>query len=354
MSEKDINEVSLLINGKRMMGWDSIRITRGIERFPSDFELSLMDYYPATDEKQLVKAGDACEVLIGEDKVVTGYIDSWNPAINKTQHQIRVSGRGKCQDLVDCSAKWDNNVISQSSALQIAKKLASWYGIEVHTNVPESQLRAIPQFTLNWGESSQQVIERTCRWSALLYYELPDGSLFLSRAGTEVAASGVAQGKNIEEANFSDSMSDRYSEYIGVSLSISPMSGDYSSVENARAQDPEAEKMRYRNYISIIESNLITARREQEAINWEMNRRYGRSKELHVVIDSWRDKDNKLWQPNTLIPINIPIFGLEDKKWLLSEVVFIRGRDGTKAILTLMPPEAFIVEPYEFYQTIRM
>ena len=292
MSEKDINEVSLLINGKRMMGWNNIRITRGIERFPSDFELSLMDYYPATNEKQLVKAGDACEVLIGEDKVVTGYIDSWNPAINKTQHQIRVAGRGKCQDLVDCSAKWENNVISQSTALQIAKKLASWYDINVTSDVPESQLRAIPQFTLNWGESSQQVIERTCRWSAILYYELPDGCLFLSRAGTEVAASGVAQGENIEEANYSDSMASRYSEYIGVSLSISPMSGDYSSVENARAQDPEAEKMRYRNYITIVESNLITARREQEAINWEMNRRYGRSKELRVVIDSWRDVKN--------------------------------------------------------------
>ncbi|TOL44998.1 phage tail protein, partial [Vibrio parahaemolyticus] len=94
--------------------------------------------------------------------------------------------------------------------------------------------------------------------------------------------------------------------------------GDYSSVENARAQDPEADKMRYRNYITIVESNLITARREQEAINWEMNRRYGRSKELRVVIDSWRDVDDQLWRPNTLIPINIPIFGLEDKQWLLS------------------------------------
>ncbi len=65
MSDKNNDEVSLLINGKRIMGWDSIRITRGIERFPSDFELSLMDYYPATDEKQLVKAGDPCEVMIG-------------------------------------------------------------------------------------------------------------------------------------------------------------------------------------------------------------------------------------------------------------------------------------------------
>lgn len=352
MNEPKEDQVSLLINGKRIMGWDSIRITRGIERFPSDFELSLMDYYPATDEQQLVKAGDPCEVLIGEDKVITGYIDSWNPAINKSQHQVNVSGRGKCQDLVDCSAKWPNNVISQSNALQIAQKLASWYDISVSSDI--GQLQNIPQFTLNWGESSQQVIERTSRWSALLYYELPDGNLFLTRAGTDIAASGVSQGVNIEEANYSDSMANRFSDYVGVSLSISPMGGDESSVQNAFARDPEAEKMRYRNYISIIESTLITAKREQESIVWEMNRRYGRSKELRVVIDSWRDADNQLWQINTLIPINIPVFGLTEKQWLLSEVVFMRGLDGTKAILTLTPPEAFIVEPYEFYQTIRL
>ncbi len=352
MSESKEDQVSLLINGKRIMGWDSIRITRGIERFPSDFELSLMDYYPSTDEQQLVKAGDPCEVLIGEDKVITGYIDSWNPAINKSQHQVNVSGRGKCQDLVDCSAKWTNNVISQSNALQIAQKLASWYGISVSSDI--GQLQNIPQFTLNWGESSQQVIERTSRWSALLYYELPDGNLFLTRAGTDIATSGVSQGVNIEEANYSDSMANRFSDYVGVSLSISPMGGDYTSVQNAFARDPEAEKMRYRNSISIIESTLITAKREQESIVWEMNRRYGRSKELRVVIDSWRDADNQLWQINTLIPINIPVFGLTEKQWLLSEVVFMRGLDGTKAILTLTPPEAFIVEPYEFYQTIRL
>ena len=47
--------------------------------------------------------------------------------------------------------------------------------------------------------------------------------------------------------------------------------------------------MRYRNYITIIESTLITAKREQESIDWEMNRRYGRSKILSVMVDSWRD-----------------------------------------------------------------
>lgn len=347
-------EVFLRIGGRKLLGWESVRITRGIERFPGDFALELMDYYPATNEKQWVKAGDACEVLIENDRVITGYVDSWNPVINKTQHQIRVSGRGKCQDLVDCSANWPNNVISQANAFHIAQKLAKWYGITVSTNIDNRQLETIPQFTLNWGESSQQVLDRICRWSALLYYELEDGSLFLTRASDEIAASGVAQGVNIEEADYRESMAARYSDYIGVSLSVTPLAGGYEFVQNARANDLEAGKMRYRNYLSVIDSNLISAKREQEAIDWEMNRRYGRSKSLQVVIDSWRDSAGRLWRPNTLIPIHLPVFGLDNRQWLLSEVVFMRDLKGTRAILTLMPPEAFVVEPYEFYQTLRI
>lgn len=352
--EEKENELSLVINGKRFFGWDSVRVTRGIERLPTDFEISLMDYSPESDEQQWVSAGDACELFIGDDRVMVGYIDAWNGVINKSQHQITVSGRGKCQDLVDCSAEWPNNVISQSTALQIAQKLAQSYGIDVACSGENGALQIIPQFTLNWGESSQQVIDRCCRYSALLYYEQEDGSLLLTRVSDEVAASGVELGKNIESADFTDSMNDRYSDYIGVSLSISPFAGDYSAVQLAYARDPEASKMRYRNYVTLIESNLLTAKREQESIDWEMNRRYGRSKFLRVMVDSWRDVSGKLWQPNTLIPIHIPVLGIVDKQWTLSDVTFMRDLSGTRALLQLMPPEAFIAEPYEFYQTIRV
>ena len=136
-----------------------------------------------------------------------------------------MSPAGEVSGLVDCSAKWPNNVISQSNALQIAQKLAQWYGIEVTSTIPDSELQIVPQFTLNWGEVCQQVIERCCRYSALLYYEQPDGNLLLTRVSDKVAASGVEQGKNIESADFSDSMAERYSDYTGVSLSVTPFAG---------------------------------------------------------------------------------------------------------------------------------
>jgi prophage tail gpP-like protein len=42
----DLDTVRLTVGNKIIEGWDSVRVTRSIERFPSDFSLGLMDYYP--------------------------------------------------------------------------------------------------------------------------------------------------------------------------------------------------------------------------------------------------------------------------------------------------------------------
>ncbi|MFV8867596.1 phage baseplate assembly protein [Serratia fonticola] len=350
------DELTLKVGNKLIQGWGEIRVTRGIERLPSDFDLSLMDHYPGSDGQELVSKGDPCQVMLGDDLVMTGYIDRWNPALSKSRHEIRATGRGKCQDLVDCSAEWPNNVISQANALQIAQRLAAPYGINVSSDVED--MATVPQFTLNWGESSQEVIDRISRWAALLYFDTPDGNLLLTRVGTRKAASGVAQGENIEYASFTDSMDERFSDYIGVSMSTTPVAefspnAGYDAVTLARARDPEAAKMRYRNRVIIVESTMIANQQAQNCIDWEMNRRFGRSRQLQVTIDSWRDKSGKLWEPNTLIPISLPIFGLKDELWILAEVTFMRGEQGTAARMVLMPPAAFAVQPYAFYRQLQ-
>lgn len=136
-ADSDLDVVSLTVDGKIIEGWDSVRVTRGIERFPSDFDLGLMDYFPGNEDLQLVEEGMSCEVRIGDDLTLTGYVDDWEPALSRSRHEVRATGRSKCQDLVDCSAEWPNNVINASNALEIASRLASYYGITVTTDVDE-------------------------------------------------------------------------------------------------------------------------------------------------------------------------------------------------------------------------
>jgi prophage tail gpP-like protein len=88
----DLDTVRLTVGNKIIEGWDSVRVTRSIERFPSDFSLGLMDYYPGTNDKQLVQEGQSCEVRIGNDLVLTGYVDSWEPSITRPDMKCRRTG----------------------------------------------------------------------------------------------------------------------------------------------------------------------------------------------------------------------------------------------------------------------
>nr|WP_051551792.1 hypothetical protein [Acetobacter persici] len=82
----------------------------------------------------------------------------------------------------------------------------------------------------------------------------------------------------------------------------------------------------------------------KQRVQWEVARRYGRSQVIDVVCDSWRDGSGKLWTPNTLVRIKRKSWQI-GQIWLIAEVEFVRGEDGSRAQITLMPPEAFKPEP---------
>src|SRR5690348_11635937 len=165
----------LTIAGQATSGWTDICITRGIERCPSDCHIGMTELYPGELAKVIVAPGSPCTVHLGQDLVITGYVDRFIPSISEDQHSIQVIGRSKCSDLVDCAAEWPGGQINGSSALEIAQKLAKPYGITVTSKV--SGLPPIPKFNLMLGESAFEIIERVSRYSALLAYDLPDGSL---------------------------------------------------------------------------------------------------------------------------------------------------------------------------------
>ena len=138
--------LTLVAAGQRLTGWESVSVTRGIELMPSSFEIALTEKYSGQAADIVVKPGDLCVVLIGNDPVVTGYIDRYLPAMAPRQHTVRIHGRSKCEDLVDCSAgvypagtpgpgavpyQVRGMVVTTSSLLAMAQDLASPFGITV-------------------------------------------------------------------------------------------------------------------------------------------------------------------------------------------------------------------------------
>lgn len=343
------DDLYLSIGNQTISGWTDVRVTRGIERLPSDFEIGLTELYPGQLNKVVVQPGDECQVMIGQDLVITGYIDQYVPAMDARGHTIRIAGRGKCQDLVDCAATWPNGQISGTSALDVASKLAAHYGITVACGVTD--LRAIPQFNLFLGESCYEIIERISRYSSLLVYDTPDGNLMLAQASSVQAASGFQQGINVQAATVKYSADQRFSKYTAYTQSAQ-MYSDTGVAGNVIAVVEDAGVQRVRERVIIAEAVQGFQDLAKQRAVWEMNRRIGRAAVVTLTTDSWRDSSGALWTPNTLVPILLPQLKLADESgtgpvmWMIGDVTFQRNMEsGTTATITAMRPEAYLPEP---------
>lgn len=340
-------------------GWTSIRVTRGIERCPSDFEVTMTELYPGDVGAFVIQPGDYCQVLLGSDLVITGYVDRFAPSIDNGSHAIRVSGRSKCADLVDCDAEWPGGQISGSNVLEIARKLAAPYGvsltgdasypISVYSDVADLG-PIIQQFQLSLGEKAFDIIERVCRFSALLAYDDPQGNLILTRVGKVRAASGFEQGVNAQSASIEYSMDQRYSQVQAYITSVDTFY-DLGDSGNLLSTITDPNVPRHRRKVICAESGDSGFDILKKRAEWEVVRRSGRSRQLHVTTDGWRDSAGALYVPNTLVPVNFPALKLAPSTWLISEVTYKRdGHSGTTCDLVIMPPEAFSPQPTLLYR----
>ena len=337
------DNIVLTAGAQSVSGWTDVRITRGIERCPSDFSLGLTEAYPGETEEVVVQPGDPFKLQIGPDPVITGYIDDYVPEYDADSHSISAAGRGKCQDLIDCSAVWPSGQISGTSALDVATRLAAHYGITVVCDI--DGLPPIPQFNIFIGESAYDIIERISRYSQLLVYDTPDGNLLLTQAHQTQHVGGLAEGINVQRSRVRYSASQRFSKYTVFTQSVETFN-DTGVGANVIVTIEDAGVQRVRERYIVAEAVQGYADLAKRRAVWEMNRRIARAAEITVTTDSWRDAAGTLWTPNTLVPVTLPKLKIVNEMWLLGEVTYIRNEEeGTIAELTIMDPKAYLPEP---------
>lgn len=346
--------LTLTVGNVSVTGWQRVSVTRPLAAIPASFSIEATERYPNAADIDL-KAGQPCTVKIGADLVLTGYVDRYTSSISASQHTIRVEGRSKSEDLVDCSALVANTSAGSDStpgmqilngdAISIARKLAAPYNIEILTNFT-GPLQPIPQFNINLGETVWEIIDRITRYAELIPYDLPDGSLMFSAVGTESMASGFTVGDNVETADVMFSMDQRYQEYeahVTAMMALGTDAGVNSPGVGEIVKDEEVP--RFRKLYIVSEQYVMGMPLAGKRALWEKNHRWGQSFNFTVTTDAWRDAAGKLWSPNCLAPIVAPQLKLADKHWLIGTVTYTRDEGGQHAHLSLWPKEAFSVEP---------
>lgn len=341
--------VTLQAGGISITGWEGVRITRGLDQVPSDFDIILTEAYPGQASSIVITPGDPCTVQIGSDTVITGYIDRYMPSFDAHSHDVRIMGRSKCEDIVDCSITPDvlnGGSMTTGSLVSLAQQLCQKYGVTVKSltggQVPLSASGGGPlTFNAVLTETPYEIIERIARYASVLVYDDTDGNLVLANVGTSTHASGFQQGVNVEGASVSYSMDQRYQTYLPT-LQSTNLFGTQGQGGVTYPPAKDSGVKRFRELIVVSEQFAFSDQFATLRIQREMTRRVGRSQAVKLTCDNWRDQAGKLWTPNAFAPLDLPALKLSPSDpWVIGEVTYRKDGSGTHADIVMMPKEAF-------------
>lgn len=337
-------------------GWTRTRVTTGIETCPADFELEATEPYPGSVSQIDIAPGMECIITIGSQIVLSGYVDRVGYQLTGNSHVVRVQGRSKCADLVDCSAEFSTFQLNNTDPLSLATVLAQPFNIKAYA-VGDIGSTQIPQFDVILSETPYEIIERVARYAAILVYDDHAGDLVLSRAGSIEMASGFSQGVNVQNASTTFTMDERYSIIEATLLSTAvlftdPDDPDAPTAAEALSQDliqgaiaTDLGVPRHRPLIIVAEQGDVEYQVAIQRCAWEVARRTGRSQAIQLTCDSWFDSAGNIWQKNSLAPLDLPALKVTNAQWLIGSVSYLRDESGTRADVMLMPQAAFLPEP---------
>lgn len=341
------NDVVMRINGKDFAGWTSVSISAGIDRLARNFNLDITRQWPnASDLHKLrfpVVDGDLVEILIGSDKVVTGYADSTPLRYDATSVSASISGRSKTEDLIDCSAATQPGQFTNRTLAQIATALIGPFGLNVNTLTNKSAV--LTSFQIDYGETISEALNRLLGLEQVLAFDDASGNVLLDIIGNEKATTALVLGQNIISGDSSREMNDRFSEYT-VSGQRAGTDDDYGATTNSKitATVKDSGVKRYRPLIIKQCGNATVATCRTRA-QFEMLRRQAKTLETTYVVQGWRQGDGKLWQPNMRVIVSDPVMGFDNAELVIAEVTWSLGDGGYTCSLRVGPIAAYLPEP---------
>jgi prophage tail gpP-like protein len=337
------NECQLIVDGKIYGGWTRIEVQRGIEQIAGGFVLQLTSRYPGVDVPMQLREGLACEVRLGADLVISGYTDDYETDDTAASSSVRISGRDKTADLVDCSAIYKSGQWRGVRLEQIVADIARPFLINVVVAPGTDTGEVFKRFALEEGEKAFDAIDRACRLRAVLVTSTPDGHLLITTASDESSGVRLEEGVNMTKFNSRHSWKERHSEIVMKGQVPGDDRESGAAAAHLKASAKDLEISRYRPLVVVAEHGTSNKALADRAA-WEVKVRMGRGKRGGCTVVGWRTgkdgQEGPLWQPNTLVHVISERMNL-DAELLIVSCSYQLTEQGKVTDMTFSLPEAF-------------
>lgn len=334
----DAAGIVLKLNGADYGGWLEQRASRSIEHVCGTFDLSMTDRWAIEKVRRELHPGDECQILLDGESVLNGYIDVMEPSYSATSHVLRVSGRDRTCDLVDCSAEVDAYEFMGVDLETIARFLCEKFeiGLRVETATGEP----FRKFVVHPGETAFQVIERAAKQRGVLCTTDGAGDLVLCSRGTGTG-DDLVEGGNILAARAPQDWRNRYSIYRVNGQMPAFLDGLDEPFEGQYGEAIDRNIHRYRpltiNCECYADAGGARARAEYECCC-----RAGKANRHYITVPGWRQSSDALWTPNLLVTVRSPMIDADGVNMIVAGVSWMVGSGGEVTNLELARPDAFL------------
>lgn len=355
----DRDFVRLIVGGMDYGGWKSVRIEAGIERQARSFTLDTARRWPGATNWFKVKPGMSCQVFIGSDLVLTGYVDATPIEYDGRDVKVGVQGRSKTADLVDCCPVSPPNQWHGQKLEAIAQAVAAPYGIEVVNQTDTGA--AFQDFALQVGETCFETIDRMMRLRHVLSTDDERGRLVLIDVGSRRATTEIVSGQNVYKASAKLDFKDVFTQYVAKAQRTG-LGGDYGvdvSEEEGEVDDtPDGEEIVAESKtIADVEAAKLLGRRRllvikqggaadegncQDRVEYERAHREAKALETAYVLRGWRQASGELWAPNLMVRVRDDWIGF-DQDMVIAECAYNLTEDGGQFVeLTVGPVGGYV------------
>lgn len=331
------NETALLINGERFRFWSEVRITRSVDSMDTVEFLAPFNSDDATAREAFRPFSyQTVEVAVGGAPLFTGTVLSVSPRLDDTERTVSVSGYSLPGVLNDCTAPASAFPIefNNQGLRAVANALTAPFGIKVvFLSSPGANFERV---ACEPGRKVLDFLIELAQQRNLVISSSPRGELVFQRSVE--GASPVAVLRQGESPLLSVTPTfnpqEYYSHITGLEAVVVGTGGSQTTVKNTQLQGA------IRPYTFSVPDTLDAD--AGAAVSAKVGRMFGNMVSYSVAVDTWRDINGDLWEPNTIVKLQAKDAMIySEYAFEIRSIEFTRSEASETAVLNLVIPGAF-------------
>lgn len=344
----------LQVNGKQYETFVSAQASSRLDALSATFAFSAASADATALQFDL---GQACQVFVDGEQVLSGFIELINVGGSAREHSIDIQGRDKTGDLLDSSMDSLNDLKAPITLSSVCRRVIKHIGADigvVDQTFPEAFQAAEDVLSVEPGDNAFAFLDRLARKRQVLLTHDFNGNLVISSTSAEDTEGRLIHrvgdpANNVLRYSASYDSTGRFNRYKlhsqrnPLAVALSGAKSSKSSIASPGSSDVTDSDIRQSRQMILVSEAFSSGPEANRRALWERNMRRARGRTYSCTVPGYRHQGGDLWTPNTRAFVDDEYVGIR-AKMLVNSVSFNLSLDGMTTDLTFVEPDAYRLE----------